>query len=232
MTHWTDQDLGLFCYTQWLAPFTNKSVHNTFSPASETAKSVPTPWVPGSTSQQPLPPVPSVTSAGSAPSRQKQKGHHQTVARSGFFCTQLTLFQIRTITKSHVSNTLMQCAERGQSHAQPLPSGSFHTNGYPTDARNQLPPVFLFFFLCMERFTWREWYRKGGFYTSLSVNRRKHLGRVRLGTGPAGDARTGRPSSKERGLWKAPSGLAQEPQTIQGPGGRRSPVTRGNIFLS
>lgn len=68
------QSNGPWLLTNWLA------MNNTFSPASETAKSVTTPWSPGSTSQQPLPSVPSVTSAGSAPLRQKQKGQRQTSA--------------------------------------------------------------------------------------------------------------------------------------------------------
>lgn len=111
-------------------PFTNKSVHNTFSPASETAWSVPTPWVPGSTSQQPLPPVPSVTSAGSTPLRQKQKGHHQTSASGlGVFCTQLTHIPKEDTwqnPKSHVLHILIWGAKTGQHTGQsPCPRGAY-----------------------------------------------------------------------------------------------------------
>lgn len=126
-------------------PFTSKLVHNTFSPASETAKSVPTPWGPGSTSQQPLPPVPSVTSAASTPSRQKQKGHHQTSAsaRSSYTYTADTYFEIRD-TKSRVRHSLTRGADAVQS-VESLPSGSLHASRYQAGGWHR--PSFHFSFL-------------------------------------------------------------------------------------
>ena len=123
----TDQQLRWFYYTKWPVPFTNKSVHNTFSPASETAGSVPTPWVPASTSQQPLPPAPSVTSAGSTSLRQKQKGHHQTSASGrGPRYTADTYSKVRNITTSHASNILLGGAKTEQSKVQsPCPQGAY-----------------------------------------------------------------------------------------------------------
>ena len=175
----TDQELRLFYYTKLPVPFTNKSVHNTFSPASETARSVPTPWVPASTSQQPLPPVPSVTSAGSTSLRQKQKGHHQTSASGvGPWHTADTYSKVRNITTSHVSNILLRGAKTEQSKVQSsCPQGAYTLAG--ANLTHGIQRFYFSFFLAERCLCDVCGTKTVGFCISHSLNGKRGLGRVK-----------------------------------------------------
>lgn len=140
------QSNGPWLLTNWLA------MNNTFSPASETAKSVTTPWSPGSTSQQPLPSVPSVTSAGSAPLRQKQKGQRQTSASqwgSSAHNWRTTSKKVkRNITGQYIPSAPTGGARDRRSEPRSLPSWSLQAKEY------QAKPYPLSLFNCASFLGW------------------------------------------------------------------------------
>lgn len=125
-----------------------------------------------------------------------------------------TYFQITNTAKSHVLNTLRW----GATITESLPSGSLHTNRYQTDKWHQLPPLFSFFFsfFCREVFMWWWWYWEGRFYTSLSLNRKKPPGRVKLKTGIIGQKQgPAGPDPRRQVYERAPWWPVQEQQTIK-----------------